>query len=179
MIAFDHEVTRLAIQPIALRIKRTRTSERIGGRQQRPILAVARPLKSGLRRRVQIQNRASGAQPFAIDVAQHDAAAGREDDVDSLHQSRERLFFACAKNFLPLDLENGRNGHTESTLQLDISINESLAETAREHAAERGLATARHANEKEIAPTQMHGRNCSGGAYGNEEHSEVRRAATA
>src|SRR5690242_6192629 len=109
---------------------------------------------------MEVEHRAVGLQPLAVDGAEHDAAARRKDDVDALDQACERLLLAVAEDRLALDLEDRRNGHAEALFELMIGIDERLAQVAREDAAKCRLAASGHADEEEIAATQQHRRDC-------------------
>jgi hypothetical protein len=79
-------------------------------------------------------------------------------------RSGEHHLLAVAEAALALDLEDGRDRHAEPLLELRIGVDESLAEASRKLAAERRLARARQAHQKQIAPVKRHrGNDLDGG----------------
>ena len=81
---------------------------------------------------------------------------------------------AVAESGLALDLEYRRDGDAEPCLELGVGVDEALVEPARELAAERGLARARQADEKEIAPVQRHRGKLNGTGDGDRRRRRYR-----
>ena len=72
---------------------------------------------------------------------------------------------AGAEVLLDMMIEDNRDGHTETLLELRVGVVEALVQTLGEQTPERGFPTARHAHQKQIAPMQRHRcRGLSGGA---------------
>ncbi len=65
-------------------------------------------------------------------------------------------FLAVAEAGLAFDLEDDRDGDAEPALELDVGIVERLVQPLGQLAPERRLAAAGHADQKQIAPMQMH-----------------------
>ena len=73
----------------------------------------------------------------------------------------------------PFDLEDRRDRHAQTLLELGVGIHEALVQAACELAPERGLARARKPDQKQIAPVQRHrGMRMGGGgvAAGKRAH---------
>src|SRR6185312_11543707 len=109
-----------------------------------------------LRTRVQVDHRAVRLQAGARSRASHGAAAGGEHDVGQLREIRDHGFLAITKARLALDLEDGRNRHAESRLELVIGVDEALAEAPRDLPPEGRLAGAHETDEEEVAAVQSH-----------------------
>src|SRR5205823_36873 len=87
---------------------------------------------------------------------QHCTAAGAEHDAVAQRELGEQRGFAVTKRDFALDLEDGGNRDAKARLELEIGIDERLAETARELAAERGLSRSGKAHQEKIAAMKLH-----------------------
>ena len=121
---FDHAFGDFAVERVARRVELDEPRSRIGGVEQRPMAAPARALAQRLGRRVQVDDRAVGLQPFAIRRPDHDAAAGREHDVRQRSELGERRLLAIAEARFAFDLEDRRDRHAELALELGVGVDE-------------------------------------------------------
>ena len=119
--------------------------------EQGPVLVVAGAHIKVVRLRPQVDHEAAGAEPVAVLRAQDRAAAGRQDDSRPLCELVEEGGFPGAKSRLALDLENHRHLDAAAALELVVGIDERAVQPRREHTGDRRLASAHHADEKNIA----------------------------
>src|SRR6516162_5998158 len=139
-IRFNHEVCHFTVKRIARGIEFLHAYERIGSLQQRAMFAVPRSLPQRVWRGVEVKHRATILEPFAIHGTQYDPAAGRQHDVGLSDEVGKHCFLAVAEAVLAFELEDDGDAHAEASLQLDVSVVETLVEPAREEPSERRLA---------------------------------------
>ena len=118
--------------------------------------AAARALAQRLGIGVQVEHGSVCLEPFPVERADDDAAAGREHDAGPRHELGQRRLFAIAEDRLTLDLEDHRDRDAEPALELRVGVDECEPEPSRERAPECRLAGARQSHEKEVAAMQLH-----------------------
>ena len=139
--------------------RRARASRASGSAvlQQRPVAAVARALAtaSPARRagRPRCRSRCSRSRLAGRSTTPPPVASTMSVRSDELGEHR---LLAVAEARLALDLEDRRDRHAEPLLELVVGVDERLAQPARELPAERRLARAGQADQKQIAPMQLH-----------------------
>src|SRR4051812_22416582 len=86
----------------------------------------------------------------AVVRRQDRAAAGGEHDVAIAREFRKHTAFAQSEARLALDLEYHGHSYSGDAFELEIAIEEALAETAREQLPDRRLAGAHQADQVDV-----------------------------
>src|SRR4051812_9761987 len=120
------------------------------------MFAAPRTFMNDLRRRMEIDDGAVQLETCSVVGVEHGAPAGRKHDVFDGGEIGEHGALALTKTGFAFDLEYNRNAHSEAALELRVCIIEGLAEAPRKKSSERRLAASRQADQKQIAPMQLH-----------------------
>src|SRR4029453_6132600 len=114
-----------------------------GGIEERAMTASSRALAQRRRLRMEVEDRSVGAQAHPVRRANHDTAAGGENNAGGQDEILEGRLLAITKRGFAFDFEYGWNRHAEPRFELGIGIDEHEAQTTCEHLPKRRFACAR------------------------------------
>lgn len=154
LAGMDDDMGGLGIQRIAQIMQFLQFGARVLRLQQGAVVVVTSPLPQIMHTAFQIDDRPMLFHRRAVLRVEHGTSAGRQDDVVILQQVMDHTALARPKASFPFDIEDMRDRHAGTALNLLVTIDESLIELLGQQLADRGLAGPHHADEDDIATAE-------------------------
>ena len=145
-----HQVRNLAVQGVALRVQLAQPRQRVGRLQQRAVAVVAGAVPQIVDGRAQVHDGAARVQQPAVLLVEHRPAPGGEHDLLQRGQLLDHGRLARAESRLALQLEDHRDLHPGAAFDHLVRVVERLAQVAREHLPDGGLARPHHAHQEDV-----------------------------
>ena len=148
-------------------------------------MIVPRALPKVMHAALQVHHQTVLSHHGAVLGADYRTTAGRQDNVVLFEQFLNHAALARTESSLALDIENVRDGHAGTPLDLFIAVDESLAELLGKQLPHRGFACAHHSDQNDSArrPPVLycvaHARDCIGNlafAFCQKEKARLCRA---
>ena len=158
----DDHVRAIAVEGLARLEQLREPRARIGGGEQWPACVVASALPEALQARAQVDHGSRLAHQPAVGLVEDGAAAGGYHAAIAARELGEQGRFAAPESFLAFDFEDRGHRHAGALNQDAVGVDELAPQALRERPAERRLAGAHHAYEKDICARHQRPRRTPG-----------------
>src|SRR5260221_10361107 len=146
---------RIAVQGLALVENGGERAARIRRGEERPRGVVTGSPPQVLGPRTKVPDRAGAPHPAAIVLGEDHAPAGGDDAIIATRELGQQARLAPAEALLAFDFEDRGDWHAGALDEDAIGIDEFAPQALRERLADRRLAGAHHADEKDVASAHV------------------------